>query len=87
MQRKIQPNGMLCENSGMSMECNNLFISGVVHKNDHGSWIFYDVNTKKMHEANSEERWKPTKFQLHNCCKKKTYQTPFAHSFRLCSGK
>jgi hypothetical protein len=66
MQRRIQPIGMLCENSGVSMECNNLFISCVVHKNDHGSWTLYDVSTKKMHEANSEERWKPTKFHNQN---------------------
>jgi len=73
IKRKIQSNGMLCENSGVSMDCNNLFISCVVNKNDHGSWTLYDVNTKKMHDANSEERWKPTKFhnqiQLHNCSK------------------
>jgi len=66
MQRRIQPNGMLCENSGVSMECNNLIISCVVHKNDHGSWILYDVSTKKMHEANSEERCTPTKFHNQN---------------------
>jgi len=43
-----------------------------------------------MHEANSEERWKPTNFhnqiQLHNFSKKRTYQTPFAHSFHLLLG-
>jgi hypothetical protein len=47
MQRKIQPNGMLCENSGVSMECNSLFISCAMHNNDHGSWTLYDVNSKK----------------------------------------
>jgi hypothetical protein len=42
------------------------FLWCVVHKNDHGSWTLYDVSTKKMHEGNSEERWKPTKFHNQN---------------------
>jgi hypothetical protein len=46
--RQIQPNGILCENCGVLMKCNNLCMSFVVHTNDHRSWTLYGVSTKKI---------------------------------------
>jgi hypothetical protein len=39
---------MLCENCGVFMECNNLCMTFVVHKNDHRSCTLSGVSTKKI---------------------------------------